>query len=262
MYGDILKQMQDAVRKAAKILPNEFVNGKITDKEGKANYVTEYDFLVQKSLFQSLKKICPQATMLGEEDIGEQNKLGEYSFIVDPIDGTMNFARNMRMSTICVAYAEQADIKAGVVYNPYSNEMFTAAKGEGAKLNGKKISVSDKSLEQAIVFVGAAPYYEEMIGKTFRIAENFLRVGHDIRRSGTAAYDMCCVACGRGEVMFEAVLSPWDFSAAKIIVEEAGGKVTDMDGGELKPIRSSVLATNKFVHKQALDIVSKCLEEE
>lgn len=260
MYSEIQRKMEQIVTETAKIIPDSFDNAEIFDKTGKANYATEYDLKVQKALYKALRELVPEATMVGEEDIGEENRMGEKVFIIDPIDGTMNFARNMRMSTISVAYGEHGDIKAGVVYNPYSKEMFSAAKGKGATLNGKKITVSKKVLNEAIIFVGAAPYYEEMISKTFKIAERFLRVGHDIRRFGSAAYDMCCVACGRGEVMFEVVLNPWDYAAAKLIIEEAGGRVTDMRGEELSiEKKCSVLAANKKAYDEAIKMVSDIL---
>ena len=200
--------------------------------------------------------------MIGEEDIGEENKVGKHTFIIDPIDGTANFARNMRCSVVSVAYAENGEINRGVVYNPYTKEMFSAVKGQGATLNGKKIAVANKPLTESIVFVGSAPYYEEMITKTFRMAEAFLRTGHDIRRSGSAAYDICRVACGRGDVMFEASLSPWDFGAARLILEEAGGIITDMQGNPLCiDKKSSVLAASKTAYNDALKLVLDILND-
>ncbi len=258
---EILEQMKQVVLKAAEIIPGSF-DEEVIDKTGKANYATEYDLKVQETLYRELRKLVPEATMIGEEDIGEENHLGDKAFIIDPIDGTINFARNMRMSTISVAYAEGGNIIAGVVYNPYSGEMFAAAKGEGATLNGKKIAVAEKPLSQALVFMGAAPYYEEMISKTFRIAEQFLRIGHDIRRFGTAAYEMCCVACGRADVMFEVILSPWDFGAARLILEESGGKITDMYGKELPPDKkSSVLAASETAYDDALKVIADIIQE-
>ncbi len=260
---ELLTKIQQAVLKAAELIPDTFDTGRLVGKEGRdSNYVTEYDLMVQSRLYELLREIYPSATMVGEEDIGEENRVGEHTFIVDPIDGTANFARNMRCSTVSVAYAENGQVKIGVVYNPYTKEMFTAEKGKGATLNGKKITVASKPLCQAIVFVGSAPYYEEMITKTFKMAEAFLRTGHDIRRSGSAAYDLCQIACGRGDVMFEAMLCPWDFSAAKLIVEEAGGIVTDMQGKAL-PVdkKSSVLGASKKAYADAFELVRHILND-
>ena len=260
---ELLEKIQQAVLKAAELIPDSFDSNELIGKEGRdANYVTEYDLKVQTELYRLLREIFPDAAMIGEEDIGEENKVGKHTFIIDPIDGTANFARNMRCSTVCVAYAENGEIKCGVVYNPYTREMFSAVKGQGATLNGKKITVADKPLTESIVFMGSAPYYEEMITKTFKMAEAFLRAGHDIRRGGSAAYDLCRVACGRGDVMFEASLSPWDFGAAGIIVAEAGGVITDMQGNEL-PVdkKSSVLAASKTAYEDALKIVSDILKD-
>jgi len=257
------EKIQQAVLKAAELIPDSFDTDELIGKEGRdANYVTEYDLKVQTELYRLLREIFPDAAMIGEEDIGEENKVGEHTFIIDPIDGTANFARNMRCSTVCVGYAKDGEIVTGVVYNPYTKEMFSAVKGQGATLNGKKITVADKPLSKAITFVGSAPYYEEMIPKTFKMAEAFLRTGHDIRRGGSAAYDLCRVACGRGDVMFEASLSPWDFGAAGIIVAEAGGVITDMQGKELPPDKkSSVLAASKTAYNDALKLITDILND-
>ena len=133
----------------------------------------------------------------------------------------------------------------GVVYNPYSDEMFTAVKGEGAYLNGVPIHVSSQPLENGIVLFGTAPYYEELSRQSFDMAYQYFKKALDVRRSGSAAIDLCSVAAGRAEVFFELRLAPWDFAAGALIVEEAGGKVTTVQGEA--PTFSegcSILATN------------------
>lgn len=132
-----------------------------------------------------------------------------------------------------------------MVYNPYSDEMFTAQKGQGAFCNGKEIRVSRQPLENGIVLFGTSPYYEELNEESFKKAFDYFKKALDIRRSGSAALDLCSIAAGRAELYFELRLSPWDFAAGALLVKEAGGKVTTVDGQEItydKPC--SVLASN------------------
>ena len=140
-----------------------------------------------------------------------------------------------------------------MVYNPYLEEFYYAQKGRGAYCNGKAIHVSDEPLERGIVIFGTAPYYQEYADQTFALARKYFDKALDLRRSGSAAIDLCNVAAGRAELYFECVLSPWDFAAGSLIVEEAGGKVTTLDGGPLTLERKcSVLATNGIAEALAI----------
>ena len=133
----------------------------------------------------------------------------------------------------------------GVVYNPYLDEMFYAQRGKGAYLNGRRISVSGNPLKNGIVIFGTSPYYEELNRASFELAYDYFKKSLDIRRSGSAALDLCSVAAGRAELFFELRLSPWDYAAASLIVEEAGGIVTTVEGGKITLGEScSVLAKN------------------
>ena len=133
----------------------------------------------------------------------------------------------------------------GVVYNPYLDEMFTAERGKGAFLNGRPIHVSRNPLSEGIVLFGTAPYYEELSKKSFQMAYAYFKKALDVRRSGSAAIDLCSIAAGRAELYFELRLSPWDFAAGALIVEEAGGVVTTVEGGAVTlGQKCSVLATN------------------
>ena len=143
--------------------------------------------------------------------------------IVDPIDGTTNFIKDYHTSCISVGIINDGIKAAGVVYNPYLNEMYYAIKGEGAFLNDKRIHVSDEPLSNGIVLFGTSPYYEELNEKSFEMAFDYFKKALDIRRSGSAAIDLCSIAAGRAEVYFELRLSPWDYAAASLILTEAGG---------------------------------------
>lgn len=205
----------------------------VDEKQGHANFVTVYDRKVQEELRRRLLDILPEAVFVGEEeDIHASIEKG-YAFIVDPIDGTTNFIKDYRTSAISVGLTKDAKQYIGVVYNPYLDEMFTAQAGQGAYCNGAPIHVSDQPLSNGIVIFGTAPYYEELNEESFRLAYEYFRKSLDIRRSGSSAIDLCNVAAGRAELFFELRLSPWDYAAGSLIVREAGGKVSSVDGSDI-----------------------------
>ena len=204
----------------------------VTAKEGKKNFVTKYDVAVQEFLFAELGKAFPDAEFVGEE--GDNNLSSKaLRFIIDPIDGTTNFMQDYRCSCISVALCKENDLIAGVVYNPYSNEIFSAEKGKGAYLNGKKIEVSDRPLSDGLALFGTSPYHPENTDETFALLRKVFDFSRDIRRSGSAAYDICMVACGRCEIFFEKALQPWDVAAGTLILKEAGGVAFNYEGNEI-----------------------------
>lgn len=217
----------------------------VQDKQGHANFVTKYDVRVQEEVKEALHNLFPEAKFLCEEDDKANTTGAEYLFIIDPIDGTTNFIKDYHMSCISIGLVKNNERFMGVVYNPYLDEVFYAERGKGAFLNGKQIHVSGEPLSNGIVLFGTAPYYEELNRKSFDMAYDYFKKALDIRRSGSAALDLCAVAAGRAELFFELNLSPWDFAAGALIVEEAGGVVTDAEGGAL-PITepSSLIARN------------------
>ena len=217
-------------------------------KSGVADLVTEYDKNIQAQLESGLKIILPEAKFIGEEGSSDQLTDEGYAFIVDPIDGTTNFIKDFHVSAISVALLKGKEVVAGVVYNPYLDEAFYAIKGQGAFCNGKKISVSNQPLSNGLVLFGSAPYDKELFPKTMEILSEYFYKALDIRRCGSAALDLCSVACGRAELYFELVVSPWDFAAGKLIVEEAGGIVTTLDGESLSfEGKTSILAKNSVI---------------
>ena len=233
----------------------------VDEKSGHADLVTQYDKQVQERLRTGLLEIMPDAHFVGEEGTTQTfAPVGKF-FIVDPIDGTTNFVKGYNFSSISVALVVEGynfssisvalvvdnAAELGVVYNPYADEMFWAQRGQGAFCNGKPLHVSNEPLENGIVMFGTAPYHEELSEKTFQLAYDYFKKALDIRRSGSAALDLCTVAAGRAELFFELFLSPWDFAAGALIVTEAGGLVTDCDGRPLVYDRPcSVLAHNQL----------------
>lgn len=229
----MLKKITETVKEAGKIILSAHnQESAVTAKEGKKNFVTKYDVAVQDFLFNELGKSFPEAEFVGEE--GENNIASKaLRFIIDPIDGTTNFMQDFRCSCISVALCDGNEVIAGVVYNPYTDEIFSAEKGRGAYLNNNKITVSDRLLSDGLALFGTSPYHPENTDATFALLRKVFDFSRDIRRSGSAAYDICTVACGRCEVFFEKGLQPWDIAAGTLILKEAGGKALNYEGGEI-----------------------------
>lgn len=214
-------------------------------KSGPADFVTDYDKKVQDMLQKGLLDIVPDAHFIGEEGSTHKFSTEGKFFIVDPIDGTTNFIKDFHASAVSVALAVDGAVELAVIYNPYLDEIFTARRGHGAFCNGKPIHVSAEPLERGIVIFGTSPYNEELSEKSFKLAYEYHRKSLDVRRSGSAALDLCNIAAGRAELFFELMLSPWDYAAGALIVEEAGGIVTDADGYALPLDRPcSLIARN------------------
>lgn len=197
---------------------------RVTSKEGHANYVTEADVSSQRYCIGQLTPLVEGAHFFAEEQ--EENCLAPgYNWVIDPIDGTTNFMRGYRHSAISIGLVKDGEAVLGVVHNPYTGETFSAVKGEGAFLNHTAIQVEETPIADSLIVFGTSPYYREKADETFRIVkEIFLNCG-DVRRSGSAALDLCYVAAGRCDGFFESLLSPWDYAAAAIILAEAGGKI-------------------------------------
>lgn len=230
----LLEKITEIVKEAGSILTDAVdIEKTIEVKGGKANFVTAFDKKVQDFLFAKLKGILPDAVFIGEEEETHKELPEGYAFIIDPIDGTTNFMKGCCASCISVGLLKKGQPEMGVVYNPYLDEMFWAQKGKGAFCNGKQIHVSEHELKDGLVLFGTAPYNEELAKKSFAYAYELFIRSMDVRRSGSAAIDLCNVACGRAELYFELLLSPWDYAAGALILTEAGGCISDPDGRPL-----------------------------
>jgi len=215
------------------------------EKGSAADLVTEYDVAVEEYLKEALLRLVPGAIFYGEEEVEKADAAQGWAFIVDPIDGTTNFVRGLKQSAISVALAHDGEVEYGVVLDPYKGELFSAKRGGGAYMNGERIHVSERPLSQGIFGMGTAIYRREYIEPTMRVTEELFKRSCDFRRLGAAALDLCNVACGRTELFFEYSLCPWDHAAGDLIITEAGGYVSTMEG---KPMtlsgRCSVWASN------------------
>lgn len=201
----------------------------ITQKKGYSNIVTSTDVAVQDFLCTKLAELLPGSGFLCEED--DMNDVShEYTWIIDPIDGTANYSRGIDQCAICVGLKSEASIIAGLVYLPRTDELFFAEKGKGAYLNGKRIHVSERPFADGILCTALPVYHKEHAEVCSKIILEAFRECNDIRRFGACAPELCYLAMGRCEMYFEYLLSPWDFAAASLIVTEAGGCITMLDG--------------------------------
>lgn len=249
------KEVQKIAYEAGQMI-KENANAKIFVKEGRSNFVTEMDIKSQEFLLERLKGLVEGASFIAEEK--ENEKHTGYAWVIDPIDGTTNYMHGVNHSCISIGLLLDDESVLGVVYNPYLDEMFSAVKEYGATLNGEKIQVSTRPLEDALVFYGTSPYNIEAVEHSFEIIKQIYLATRDLRRSGSAALDLCYVACGRADAFYEAVLAPWDFSAATCIIQEAGGVIDAIKPdvwGYHKSI--GVYATNNVFTKEYLEIIEK-----
>ena len=228
---------------------------RVISKEGHANYVTDIDCRVQAYLEEALTGLVPGSEFIGEEK--ENNPLSDRpTWIVDPLDGTTNMIHDYRLSAVSIALCEQKEPVAGLVFQPFTQEMFCAEAGNGAYLNDRPIHVSSTPFSEALVAIGTAPYYEELWETGMAMALDFLHSCADIRRSGSAAMDLAYLACGRHDVFYEMMLKPWDFAAGSLIVREAGGIVMmPLAGAGLDyGLSGGILAASPACMDKALEI--------
>lgn len=254
--------INNTMRKAAEImLEADDISSKVKAKPGDANFVTAYDVAVEKYLTEELTKQLPDASVIGEEEAAENTSAlkGGLYFIIDPIDGTTNFIYGRRYSAISVGLCDRGDMVYGAIFNPYADRLYFAERGKGAFMTVKnkdtvKLSVQDKPLSKCLAAFGTSPYQRDRFGyATFDTAYKMFMRTLDIRRSGAASLDLASVASGTIDIFFEYSLSPWDFAAGSIVVEEAGGIITDMKGQKLDFTHpSSVLCGNRQAHEEWL----------
>lgn len=245
----MLDQLVEIVRRAGDLIRDAHdMEAAAHEKSSAADIVTKYDVAVQAFLKRELLTLVPDADFLGEE--GEHDSLTKpWVFVVDPIDGTANFVRNMLVSNIAVALVHEGVVEYGVVYNPFSEEMFYAKRGGGAFKNGRPIHASDRDMSHALILCGSTPYDRSFNDRSFSLMRQLYDLGLDFRRFGAAELDLCYIACGRAEVFYECRLGPWDYAAGSVILTEAGGSITRLDGTPVDPYHSgSVWATNGICH--------------
>lgn len=246
---DSRREVIEAVWKAKEMIEDESMVCDITVK-GKADFVTKVDLNIECYLQQVLKQLFPSVLFISEEKKNDCFDESLSYWILDPVDGTTNLIHHYQHSAVSLALCEKGAITFGMVYNPFTEETFLAMKGEGAYLNGKAIRVSECSvMQEALITLGTEPYEKEMAEKNFEIFTRIFKECADIRISGSAALDLCYIACGRLEAYAERNLKPWDYAAASLILEEAGGMITNWGKAKITFGRNHlILASNGLLH--------------
>jgi myo-inositol-1(or 4)-monophosphatase len=251
--------MTGAAQKAAKAMKRDF--GEIeqlqVSQKGPADFVSAADVKAEKTLRAELAKARPRFGFLGEEGGDVKGEDGHHRWIIDPIDGTTNFLHGIPHFAISLALEMDGEIIAGLVYNPIVEEMYYAEKGKGAFLNDKRIRVSArKNLADSVIATGipflGRPGHKPFLSQVERVMGNVA----GIRRMGAASLDLAYVAAGRFDGFWELGLQPWDIAAGVILVREAGGFITEIDGGKNILGSGNVLASNAKLHKPLSDLLN------
>ena len=252
----LLKVMSDAARKAARGLNRDF--GELTElqvsKKGAADFVSAADIRAEQVLFEALTKARPGYGFLGEERGMVEGTDKTHTWIVDPLDGTTNFLHAIPHFAVNIALEREGVVVAAVTYNPVTNEMFWAEKGKGCFVSDKRLRVAARRhLDESVLATGI-PFLGH--GQHARFLKELHQISQrvaGVRRFGSAALDLAYVAAGRFDGFWERDLKPWDIAAGTLLVSEAGGKVTDLDGGEDMLKTGAILAANLELHPQVLE---------
>lgn len=252
----MLNALETVAREAGRMMLDR-QEAAIHRKEGHYNFVTERDLQIQEFLRERLAALLPGSRFFSEEQDNE-GLSDDPTWIVDPIDGTINYMRGRRCSAVSVALLRDRSPVYAAVYDPFADEMFSAEKGGGCLLNGQPVQVSETSYEQALITVGTTPYEPELMRLGMQAAYAVLREAGDIRRTGSAALDLAWVACGRTDAFFEMRLSPWDFAGGALLVLEAGGRLCDPQRDAVNyGLPSRILAANPLCYEPVLDILRR-----
>jgi myo-inositol-1(or 4)-monophosphatase len=223
--------------------------------KGKIDLVTNFDNQAQSLIFNRLFSFFPDHDFLAEEGLRKEQG-AEYRWIIDPLDGTTNYAHHFPVFTVSLALERNGEIVLGVVYDPMREEMFSSLKGAGAFLNEKGIKVSSiNQLDKSLIATGFPYDIRESQVNNIAHFNNFLIRVQGIRRCGSAALDLCYVACGRFDGFWELKLQPWDMAAGVLIVQEAGGRISDFQHEDFDIFGEEILATNGLIHHQMVEVL-------
>ncbi|MFW6232929.1 MAG: inositol monophosphatase family protein, partial [Bacteroidota bacterium] len=258
MNKELAECAKDAALKAGKILKEGYgTTFDISSKEGINNLVTEYDHKAEELIINHIKSIYPDHSFLAEESGKSGDKQQDkIHWLIDPLDGTVNFAHCIPVFSVSIAAQRNGDLLCGVIYQPLLDELFIAIKDEGAYLNGKKISVSDNGDLSTSFLVTGFPYnVEDNPCRCVDLFVDIVQRGIPIRRLGSAALDLAYVAAGRFDGFWEIGLHPWDVAAGVLLIREAGGKVTQFSGDEYSIHDNTLLATNGSLHNEIKGIL-------
>jgi len=253
----MLRFLESAIniaKKSGDFIVSHLEDEKIIELKGISNLVTSIDKESEKLIIKCLEENFPDHSILSEER-GFLQKKSDYTWIIDPLDGTTNYAHRFPFFGVSIALKYNEEIILGVIYDPIRKELFFALKNEGAYLNDKKVAVSKtKNIADALISTGM-PYELTLDEKNFLPFINLSSRAHGIRRAGSAALEIAYVACGRLDGFWARKLKPWDIAAGIILVKEAGGKVTDFNGNDIQLDDDTFLASNGLIHDNMLEII-------
>ncbi len=251
-----LEIVEAVARKAGQLLLRNLGSGFQVSKKGRINLVTEMDLRSEEIIVEGIAQHFPRHQILAEE-AGLRGEEGEYVWVIDPLDGTTNYAHGYRFFSVSIALQQRGRTVLGVIYDPVTDEMFSALEGGGARLNGAPITVSrESSLEDSMICTGFS-YQDEGIRQNLQLFNHLIGLTRAIRRDGSAALDLCYVACGRFDGFWELHLSPWDVAAGMLIIEEAGGTASRFDGSPCTIHDQELLASNGGIHGRMIEELAR-----
>jgi myo-inositol-1(or 4)-monophosphatase len=254
---EFLKEAIAAAEKSGELIKRSVGRNKNVSFKGAIDLVTDIDKRSEKMIRDHLAKKFPAHQFLGEEGGGGKEGCS-YRWIVDPIDGTTNFVHDFPYFSVSIALELDCQPIVGVVYDPVHGEMFTAVKGQGAFLNGKRIKISKvKDMKKSLLCTGFAYEIKDAQDSNVEHFVDFLMSSQAVRRMGSAALDICYVACGRFDGFWEIGLKPWDTAAAVLVLREAGGKLSKFNGGNYSHYDKEILATNGLIHGQMKKVLMR-----
>ena len=244
-------------REAGRVLAEKFGRALQVSNKGDIDLVTEADIAAERLIVERIRSYHPRHAILAEES-GEtalEGQPSEFKWIIDPLDGTTNYAHGYPCFCVSVALEQAGEIVVGVVYDPVREELFAAERGGGATLNGRRVRVSEvEEMNGAMVCTGF-PYDVRDRGDFARHFRNFIMRAQAVRRDGSAALDLAYVACGRFDGFWEEGLRAWDVAAGKLLVEEAGGRVSRYDGSPFSVYAPPILASNGLMHEAMMSVL-------
>ena len=256
MLKTYLEAAVEIAQEAGKILREENERPPTISYKGDFDLVTQADRRSEALIVSRLQKYFPEHAVAAEEGTGKDTD-SEYRWHVDPLDGTTNFAHHYPCFCVSMALAGNKELLLGVIYNPIYNELFTAARGEGALFNGRKIQCSKVDAVRNSLLCTGFPNHNREANPNFHFYWDFTLRSHGVRRDGSAALDLAYVAMGRFDSFWEFGLNPWDTAAGVVLVEEAGGKITDMQGQPYRLGGPSILASNGLIHDEMVRVVAE-----
>ena len=254
---DYLAVAVEAARLGGKILREHYQRVKTIEFKGETDLVTDVDRRSEKEIVNLLTSRFPNHSILAEEGTNSE-KNSEFKWVIDPLDGTTNYAHGYPVFCTSIALEQNKDILVGAVYQPMTNELFVAERGSGAFRNGEKIKVSRvQELNRALLATGFPPQVRQSPEQALQHFSAFVRRSQSIRRDGSAALNLCCVASGLFDGFWEAHLKPWDTAAGLLMIREAGGMVSRFSNMDYSIYQPQTLATNGLIHDEMQQVLGQ-----